>query len=165
MRTTRTMASVALGAALMVAGCERAPEADSAKPAAKADAGAAATAAPKPEGNVTETASGMKYTDEKVGTGASPQPGQVAVVHYTGWLENGTKFDSSRDRGQPFRFAIGRGQVIKGWDEGVATMKVGGVRKLTIPPALGYGAAGAGGVIPPNSTLIFEVELLDVAAQ
>jgi peptidylprolyl isomerase len=109
-----------------------------------------------------ETASGLQYVDIKEGTGASPKTGQTAVVHYTGWLLDGKKFDSSKDRGQPFNFAVGRGQVIKGWDEGVATMKVGGVRKLIIPPELGYGARGAGGVIPPNATLTFEVELLEV---
>jgi peptidylprolyl isomerase len=112
------------------------------------------------------TASGLQITDTKVGTGASPKTGQVAVVHYTGWLsENGAKgkkFDSSVDRGQPFEFPLGRRQVIAGWDEGVATMKVGGKRTLVIPPELGYGARGAGGVIPPNATLIFDVELLDV---
>ena len=108
------------------------------------------------------TASGLKYADLKVGTGASPQAGQTAVVHYTGWLVDGTKFDSSRDRGTPFQFVVGRGQVIKGWDEGVVTMKVGGVRKLIIPPELGYGERGAGTVIPANATLTFEVELLDV---
>lgn len=108
------------------------------------------------------TASGLSYEDVTEGTGASPQTGQTAVVHYTGWLTDGTKFDSSRDRGKPFSFAVGRGQVIKGWDEGVATMKVGGTRKLTIPAELGYGARGAGGVIPPNATLIFDVELLEV---
>lgn len=108
------------------------------------------------------TASGLKYTDEVVGTGPGPQPGQNVKVHYTGTLTSGSKFDSSRDRGQPFAFVIGRGNVIKGWDEGVMTMKVGGRRILTIPPELGYGARGAGGVIPPNATLIFDVELLGV---
>ena len=111
------------------------------------------------------TASGLQYVDQKVGEGASPQTGQKVTVHYTGWLTDGTKFDSSVDRGQPFVFTIGRGQVIKGWDEGVSTMKVGGKRKLTIPPTLGYGARGAGGVIPPNATLVFEVELLEIAKQ
>ncbi len=105
---------------------------------------------------------GLKYTDEQVGTGAEATPGKTAVVHYTGWLLDGTKFDSSRDRNQPFSFPLGAGQVIKGWDEGVAGMKVGGKRTLVVPPALGYGARGAGGVIPPNATLKFEVELLDV---
>jgi peptidylprolyl isomerase len=108
------------------------------------------------------TSTGLKITDIVVGTGASPQTGQMVTVHYTGTLENGTKFDSSLDRGQPFIFQIGMGRVIKGWDEGVMTMKVGGKRKLIIPPELGYGARGAGGVIPPNATLIFEVELLYV---
>ena len=108
------------------------------------------------------TPSGLSYEDEVEGAGPSPQQGQTAVVHYTGWLTDGTKFDSSRDRGQPFSFPVGRGQVIKGWDEGVATMKTGGKRKLTIPPDLGYGARGAGGVIPPNATLVFEVELLSI---
>jgi peptidylprolyl isomerase len=96
-----------------------------------------------------------------VGTGPSPRAGQTAVVHYTGTLTDGTKFDSSRDRNQPFNFRIGLGEVIKGWDEGVATMKVGGRRKLTVPPALGYGASGTG-PIPPNATLVFDVELLEV---
>jgi FKBP-type peptidyl-prolyl cis-trans isomerase FkpA len=105
---------------------------------------------------------GLKYADDSVGTGAEAQAGKTVVVHYTGWLTDGTKFDSSRDRNQPFSFPLGRGQVIKGWDEGVAGMKVGGKRTLTIPPDLGYGARGAGGVIPPNATLKFEVELLDV---
>ena len=117
-------------------------------------------------GKTMTTSSGLQITDAKIGTGATPKPGQTCVMHYTGWLyENGAKgkkFDSSLDRGQPFEFPIGRQRVIAGWDEGVASMKVGGKRTLIIPPALGYGARGAGGVIPPNATLIFEVELLDV---
>jgi peptidylprolyl isomerase len=108
------------------------------------------------------TTSGLQYVDIVEGTGASPSKGQTVIVHYTGTLENGKKFDSSRDRGQPFSFKIGVGQVIKGWDEGVMSMKVGGQRKLTIPPDLGYGSRGAGGVIPPNATLVFDVELIDV---
>jgi peptidylprolyl isomerase len=112
------------------------------------------------------TASGLKIIDTKVGTGVSPKPGQICVMHYTGWLyqngAKGQKFDSSVDRGRPFEFPIGRQRVIAGWDEGVASMKVGGKRTLIIPPELGYGARGAGGVIPPNATLLFEVELLDV---
>jgi peptidylprolyl isomerase len=107
------------------------------------------------------TDSGLQYTDLVEGTGASPQKGQKVTVHYTGTLEDGTKFDSSRDRGQPFSFTIGVGQVIKGWDEGVSSMKVGGRRQLTIPPELGYGSRGIG-PIPPNSTLLFDVELLKV---
>ncbi len=108
------------------------------------------------------TASGLQYEDIVVGTGASPKAGQMTKVHYTGWLTDGTKFDSSVDRGQPFEFEVGMGRVIKGWDEGVLTMKIGGKRKLIIPPQLGYGARGAGSVIPPNATLVFEVELLGV---
>lgn len=112
------------------------------------------------------TASGLKYKDDVVGTGPQPQAGQRVSVHYTGWLDDkgrkGKKFDSSVDRGQPLEFAVGTGQVIKGWDEGLSTMKVGGKRTLLIPPDLGYGARGAGGVIPPNATLIFDVELLGV---
>ena len=111
---------------------------------------------------VVTTASGLQYVDLVVGNGPSPQPGQTAVVHYTGWLADGKKFDSSRDHNQPFDFSIGRQQVIAGWDEGVATIKVGGKRKLIIPPALGYGSRGAGKVIPHNATLTFEVELLGV---
>jgi peptidylprolyl isomerase len=117
-------------------------------------------------GKTMTTSSGLQITDSKVGTGATPKSGQTCVMHYTGWLyENGAKgkkFDSSVDRGQPFEFPIGQRRVIAGWDEGVASMKVGGKRTLIIPPELGYGARGAGGVIPPNATLIFEVELLDV---
>ena len=113
--------------------------------------------------NVVTTESGLKYKDLQEGTGATPQKGQTVVVHYTGTLEDGTKFDSSRDRKQPFSFKLGAGQVIKGWDEGLSTMKVGGRRELIIPPELGYGARGAGGVIPPNATLIFDVELLRIS--
>jgi FKBP-type peptidyl-prolyl cis-trans isomerase FkpA len=106
------------------------------------------------------TTSGLTYEDIEAGTGATAQSGQKAKVHYTGWLTNGQKFDSSKDRNEPFEFKLGAGQVIKGWDEGVVGMNVGGKRRLTIPPALGYGARGAGGVIPGNAQLIFEVELL-----
>jgi peptidylprolyl isomerase len=117
-------------------------------------------------GKPMTTPSGLQIIDSKVGTGASPKTGQTCVMHYTGWLyENGAKgkkFDSSVDRGQPFEFPIGTHRVIPGWDEGVATMKVGGKRTLIIPPQLGYGERGAGGVIPPNATLIFDVELLGI---
>ncbi|MBE7513999.1 MAG: FKBP-type peptidyl-prolyl cis-trans isomerase [Anaerolineales bacterium] len=117
---------------------------------------------PLSEQKTITTVSGLRYVDLVEGTGAMPQSGQTIVVHYTGTLENGTKFDSSKDRKEPFSFRIGVGQVIKGWDEGVMSMKVGGKRQLTIPAALGYGARGAGGVIPPNATLIFEVELIAI---
>ena len=109
-----------------------------------------------------QTASGLEYVEIIEGAGSRPKTGDSVSVHYTGWLKSGQKFDSSRDRGQPFAFSIGRGQVIKGWDEGVGTMKVGGVRKLIIPAHLGYGDRGAGGVIPPGATLIFEVELVGI---
>ncbi len=138
------------------------------------NSGAPATASPPPappsaapgqipatDKKPVKTPSGLQYVDLVVGTGASPQQGQNVTVHYTGWLTNGKKFDSSLDRGQPFTFQIGEGQVIKGWDEGVMTMKVGGKRKLIIPPNLAYGSRDVGnGLIPANSTLIFEVELL-----
>ena len=104
----------------------------------------------------------MEIEDLVQGTGATPQQGQTVVVHYTGWLTNGTKFDSSHDRNSPFRFPLGQGRVIQGWDEGVATMKVGGKRKLTIEPEKAYGERGFPGAIPPNSTLVFEVELLGI---
>jgi FKBP-type peptidyl-prolyl cis-trans isomerase FkpA len=136
--------------------------------------GVLATAAPAPataddskkeesmEAKEITTASGLKYVELAIGEGAEAKPGDRVQVHYTGWLLDGTKFDSSVDRGQPFAFPLGAGRVIRGWDEGVAGMKVGGKRKLVIPPDLGYGARGAGGVIPPDATLVFEVELLKV---
>ena len=126
------------------------------------DDSASAQSAAKP----VTTSTGLQIIDTKAGAGASPRTGQTVVVHYTGWLyENGAKgkkFDSSVDRNEPFEFPIGQGRVIKGWDEGVATMKIGGKRTLIVPPQLGYGARGAGGAIPPNATLIFDVELLGV---
>ena len=118
------------------------------------------------QGKVMTTDTGLKIIDTTVGTGASPKIGQTCVMHYTGWLwvngAKGKKFDSSHDRDRAFEFPIGQGRVIKGWDEGVATMKVGGKRTLLIPPSLGYGDRGAGGVIPPGATLLFEVELLRI---
>ena len=124
------------------------------------DESANAQSAAKP----VTTASGLQMIDTKAGTGAPPRPNQTVVVHYTGWLyvngAKGKKFDSSVDRNEPFEFPVGAGRVIRGWDEGVGSMKVGGKRTLIIPPQLGYGASGAGGVIPPNATLIFDVELL-----
>ena len=125
------------------------------------------TAEPKatPESPITasaNTANGLKIEDQKVGDGPGAKQGQTVSVHYTGWLTNGAKFDSSKDAGRPFTFMLGAGRVIKGWDQGVAGMKVGGKRKLTIPPELAYGKGGFGNVIPPDSTLIFEVELLKI---
>jgi peptidylprolyl isomerase len=124
------------------------------------------TATAQAVGKTMTTPSGLQITDSKLGTGATPKPGQICVMHYTGWLyqdgAKGKKFDSSLDRGKPFEFVLGQGQVIRGWDEGVGAMKVGGKRTLIIPPELGYGARGVGGSIPPNATLIFEVELLAV---
>ena len=123
----------------------------------------AAQEAKKEGGKTVTTASGLKYVDVVTGKGAAPTAGKAVKVHYTGTLENGKKFDSSVDRKEPFSFTIGVGQVIQGWDEGVMSMKVGGKRKLIIPAKLGYGERGAGGAIPPNATLLFDVELLDVA--
>jgi len=127
-------------------------------PAAAQGAGADTFAMPA---NLQTTPSGLQYAIDRPGTGPKPRAGQTVTVHYTGWLTNGTKFDSSRDRGEPFSFGIGRGEVIAGWDEGVADMKVGEKRTLVIPPALGYGEQGSG-PIPPNSTLVFKVELMGV---
>jgi peptidylprolyl isomerase len=157
--TRRFVLAVTLFAALSVtSGCG-----SNDKPSAPATASAPSTSAPmKVTGQPTTTASGLQYWDIVVGTGATAAPGSMVKVHYSGFLTNGQKFDSSRDRGQPFIFPLGAGQVIKGWDEGVAGMKVGGQRQLRIPPELGYGAAGAPGAIPPNATLIFDVELLEV---
>jgi peptidylprolyl isomerase len=147
---------LALAAALTMTACSRSDAPPAGSQPASPQAGAAAKAA----GVVTP--SGLRYEDLVPGSGPSPSPGRKVTVHYTGWLQDGTKFDSSLDRNEPFVFTVGAGQVIPGWDEGVMTMKVGGKRKLTVPPQLGYGAAGAGGVIPPNAVLVFDVLLLDV---
>jgi peptidylprolyl isomerase len=141
---------------------QKSPATTPAKPETKPAAEKPAAEA-KPEGKAVTTSSGLKYIDVKVGTGATPKNGQVVSVHYTGWLKDGTKFDSSRDRGQPFEFTLGAHEVIPGWDEGVATMKIGGRRTLIVPPKLGYGEQGTpGGPIPANAELKFDVELLGV---
>lgn len=154
MKTADKLARVLLSAALagfMALGFSAAATAQDENKAAK-------------EKKMTKTESGLEYRDTKEGDGATPKKGQTCEMHYTGWLwengKKGKKFDSSVDRGESFEFTLGVGQVIKGWDEGVSTMKVGGKRELLIPPSLGYGARGAGGAIPPNATLLFEVELL-----
>lgn len=171
--------TVIVGALAMLAlvGCSRQPaEIDEPPPVAEERVGEQLPAEETPQketegateksaeqGEEQATASGLKYVDLVLGSGALPEAGDKITVHYTGWLEDGTKFDSSVDRGQPFSFVIGAGKVIKGWDEGVITMKVGGKRKLIIPSELGYGETGTpDGTIPPNATLIFEVELLEV---
>ena len=166
-------------AILLLAACTK-PPADSTvsesttAPAATTEAApeTTATAPAEPQGAEMDTfsmptdlqssPSGLQYTIDRPGTGAQPQPGQTVAVHYTGWLTDGSKFDSSRDRGAPIEFPIGQGRVIKGWDEGVGAMKVGEKRTLVIPPGLGYGPNGRPPVIPPNSTLVFKVELVDV---
>jgi FKBP-type peptidyl-prolyl cis-trans isomerase len=160
--------AVFIGVVLLVTNYVKAQDATpSSSTPTGADAPAAASPTPaakhaKAGHKTITTASGLKYQVLKVGNGAVATAGQTVTVHYTGWLTDGTKFDSSVDRGQPFQFTLGAGQVIKGWDEGVAGMKVGEQRTLTIPPDLGYGDRGAGGVIPPNATLVFDVELLGV---
>ncbi len=166
---TALLCVLALGTSVAFAQQKQAPKKASA-PKAKAVAPVAtkteAPVAAMKESKMVKTESGLGYEDLVVGTGPSPVTGQTCVMHYTGWLwvndAKGTKFDSSVDRGSPFEFPIGRGRVIKGWDEGVSTMNVGGKRTLLIPPQLGYGDRGAGNVIPPGATLLFEVELLGV---
>jgi FKBP-type peptidyl-prolyl cis-trans isomerase len=156
--------SAAVLATALASGCGAKPAAEStqpAQPAAEAPPVEAASPAPESPGTTADVTE-LKIEDVKVGTGAEAKKGTKATVNYTGWLTDGTKFDSSLDSGQPFTFTVDGGEVIKGWDEGVEGMKVGGIRKLTIPADLGYGAQGAGGVIPPNATLVFEVELLAV---
>lgn len=165
-KTTALLCALALAAPVALAQQKPDAKVQPAKAAAPAAAKAEAPAETKKESKMVKTESGLGYEDLVVGTGPSPVTGQTCVMHYTGWLwvneAKGTKFDSSVDRGTPFEFPIGRGRVIKGWDEGVSTMKVGGKRTLLIPPQLGYGDRGAGNVIPPGATLLFEVELLGV---
>ncbi len=166
-KSTALLCALALAAPVALAQTKSPGKAQPAKAAeAPAAAKAEAPAEAKKESKMVKTPSGLSYEDVVVGTGPSPVTGQTCVMHYTGWLwvneAKGTKFDSSVDRGSPFEFPIGRGRVIKGWDEGVSTMKVGGKRTLLIPPQLGYGDRGAGNVIPPGATLLFDVELLGV---
>ena len=158
-RTSHVLSLLSLACVLSLTSCAHSR---SAAPAASETSKPAPVAAPATESKVHHLASGLIYEDLVVGDGKMADSGLTVSVHYTGWLTNGTKFDSSLDRGQPFEFPLGGGQVIRGWDEGVKGIRVGGKRKLTIPPDLGYGAQGAGGVIPPNATLVFEVQLLDV---
>jgi FKBP-type peptidyl-prolyl cis-trans isomerase FkpA len=150
--------------AVVIAGCTAAPtptvSATTPSQAQPQSAAPSSTAPASP--GVTAPVTALKIEDKTIGTGAAAKAGDLVTVDYTGWLTDGTKFDSSLDAGKPFQFTLGGGEVIAGWDQGVAGMKVGGVRVLTIPPDLGYGAAGAGGVIPPNATLVFEVKLLKV---
>lgn len=154
---------VAMGLTLpTVAACGPETAQEAAPPSVPAANESQAVATQNTEGTTVKTASGLEYTETKAGDGPAPKAGDIVAVHYTGKLTDGKKFDSSVDRGQPFQFPLGAGRVIKGWDEGIALMKKGGKAILTIPPELGYGARGAGGVIPPNATLVFEVELVDI---
>jgi len=153
---------LAVVAYVITACAKKEQETQSAAPAPAAAAVSPVAGAPVAASNVVTTADGLKYEVLRQGNGPEAKAGQTVAVHYTGWLTNGTKFDSSVDRGQPFDFQLGAGQVIKGWDEGVAGMKVGEKRKLTIPSNLGYGDRGAGATIPPGATLIFDVELLGI---
>jgi FKBP-type peptidyl-prolyl cis-trans isomerase len=169
---TRLLTVLALAALLVSAfalsGCGQKAAEQPTQPAAEAPpaeapaAEAPAEPAPEAKGEKTEDVTKLKIEDIKKGTGATAEKDKLVTVHYTGWLTDGTKFDSSKDRGEPFMFPLGAGQVIPGWDEGVQGMKVGGIRKLIIPPDMGYGDQGAGDTIPPGATLVFEVELLDV---
>jgi len=170
MRPGLALAALAL-AALALASCHQktATSGSNATPAAltppdkpAANTGAPMSGTPSAAAQEITTPSGLKYQDLVLGDGTVAETNHLVSVHYTGWLTDGTKFDSSLDRGRPFDFQLGAGQVIRGWDEGVTGMRVHGKRRLTIPPDLGYGPQGAGGVIPPNATLVFEVELLDV---
>ncbi|MBI5058808.1 FKBP-type peptidyl-prolyl cis-trans isomerase [candidate division KSB1 bacterium] len=162
----KTVLAIALAAAVILTGCNEKKTATTTETTAPAATEKKMDAANTPlpgvpvSGQPVTTPSGLKYYDMTPGTGASPATGQTCVMHYTGWTTDGKEFDSSVKRGQPFEFPIGQGRVIKGWDEGVASMKIGGKRKLVIPSELGYGARGAGGAIPPNATLVFDVELL-----
>ncbi|HVS31197.1 MAG TPA: FKBP-type peptidyl-prolyl cis-trans isomerase [Thermoanaerobaculia bacterium] len=155
---------LAIALSLTAAACSNQPDVgavdESPAPAAAVEAKGSAMDTFAMPADLQRSPSGLQYTIDRAGTGAQPQRGQVVTVHYTGWLTNGTKFDSSRDRNQPFEFPLGQGRVIKGWDEGVAAMNIGEIRTLVIPPSLGYGDRGAGGLIPPNATLVFRVELL-----
>jgi len=162
--TRRLAVLLALASAFLVAaGCGGDKSNTPGTPSALTSQRASSAAGPmKVNGSPTTTSSGLQYWDVVVGTGATAVAGKGVKVHYSGFLTTGEKFDSSRDRGEPFVFQLGAGEVIKGWDEGVVGMKVGGQRQLRIPPGLAYGSSGAGGTIPPNATLIFDVELLDV---
>jgi FKBP-type peptidyl-prolyl cis-trans isomerase len=165
MKKSTLRAVLAVGAVLSLMGASGCTKKDAPSGETTTTTTTTTTAAPattQGNGTVTAPVTELKIEELKAGTGAEAKAGQQVSVHYTGWLTDGKKFDSSLDRGQPFKFMLGAGQVIPGWDKGVAGMKVGGKRKLTIPPQMGYGERGAGGVIPPNATLVFEVELLGV---